>query len=236
MIIRLFSHIELRSLLSLLLFNCNWSLYINYNKNKSLFSPNIPCLFLQFKTYSPCVMCINSKDTLGGSLTKTNITATQFCLLLYSSWTWGSPSGLRFSGHQLFTSYMSCKLIMRLRLGLPCSPHKSSLHSDNQMTCPGIQSTACRLEEEEEGKESWAPSPLSWCFGSPPLQKVRVKSKKYEVSLYIRACCLYQFLKPLKLWWKLIQQLIRRELSTNNPQPHAGHPLEPEGKLKGRHF
>lgn len=113
------------------------------------------------------------------------------------------------------------------------------------MTCPGTRSTACRYEAEEEGKESWATSPLSWCSGSPPLQEDRIQRRKNKqinkASHYTRASCLYPFLKPLKLWWKLIQQLIKRELSTNNPHRHAGHPLEPENskahfffKRKGR--
>lgn len=151
---------------------------LQFHKTPIECSPNVPHVyFFPIQDRGHCsallIMCSNSKDTLEGGFTKTNITAMQCCHLLCSSWTWG----LLFSGHQLFTSYMSCKLIVHLRLHLPCSPHRSSLHSDSQMTCPGTQSTACRHEEEEEVKESWAPSPLSWCSGSPRLQKERVTRK-----------------------------------------------------------
>ena len=114
---------------------------------------------------------------------------------------------------------MSCKLSMCLWLHLPCSPRRSSLHSDNQMTCPGTQSTACRHEEEEAGRESWAPSPLSWCSGSPPLQRQRKKRETLKASYYIRTSCLHKFLKSLKLSWRLIQQLIKRVVNKQPPTP-----------------
>lgn len=79
--------------------------------------------------------------------------------------------------------HISCKLLVYLQLHLPCSPHRSSLHSDNQMTCPGTQSTAYKHEEEEAAKESLAPSPPNWCSGSPRLRKKHRMEKQLSTLM-----------------------------------------------------
>lgn len=67
---------------------------------------------------------------------------------------------------------------------LPCTPRKNWHHSGTRRTCPGRRSRVCRHEVEVVERVSWAPSPLNWCSGSPPLQRGAKKTLDLMKSLH----------------------------------------------------
>lgn len=65
---------------------------------------------------------------------------------------------------------------------LPCTPRKNWHHSGTRKTCPGRRSKVCRHEVEVAERGSWAPSPLNWCSGSPPLKREKKHIRPNKIT------------------------------------------------------
>lgn len=172
-------------------------------------------------------MCSISNKALEGSLAKANITAVQLWHLS------GSHSRPLFISSSLHTCPVNSPCVS----GIIYLAALAGAHSVVITRWLVLAHKARLVDTRRRRRGRRAGHHLLWA-GALGLHRCRDREKKrnFKASYYIRTSCLHKFLKSLKLSWKLIQQLIKREWSTNNPQPHAGHPLEPEGKLKGRHF